>query len=71
MALNLLIILLMLSDPKYIFSLISLLLTANCVRLRPNIIKALMAVRLWDKEGIINIVDGQLKRRQKEGTGHI
>jgi len=29
-----------------------------------------MAVGLWDKEGIINIVDGQLKRPQKEGTGH-
>jgi len=29
-----------------------------------------MAVGLWDKEGIINIVNGQLKRLYKEGTGH-
>jgi len=39
-------------------------------RLRPDIIGALMAVGSWDKEGIIDIVDGQLKRPQKEGTGH-
>ena len=29
-----------------------------------------MAVGLWDNEGIIDIVDGQLKRPQKEGTGY-
>jgi len=29
-----------------------------------------MAVGSWDKEGTIDIVDGQLKRPQKEGTGH-
>ena len=47
-----------------------LLLITNHTRLRPNIIRALMAVGSWDKEGIIDIVDGQLKRPQKEGTGH-
>ena len=30
-----------------------------------------MAVGSWDKEGIIDMVDWQLKRPQKEGTGHI
>ena len=62
MALNFLIILLMLLDPEYIFSLTGLLLTANRVRLQPDIIGALMAVGLWDKEGIIDLVDRQLKR---------
>jgi hypothetical protein len=62
MALDLLTILLILLDPKRIFSLTGLLLTANCVRLRPDIIGALIVVGLWDKEDIIDIVDGQLKR---------
>jgi hypothetical protein len=52
--------------PKRIFSLTG----ANRARLRPNIIGASMAVGSWDKEGITNIVNGQLKRPQKEGTGH-
>ena len=55
------------SDPKHIFNLIGLLLTANRVRLQSDIIGALMAIGLWDKEGIINMVDGQLKQPQKEG----
>ena len=29
-----------------------------------------MAVGSWDKESIINIVDRQLKRTQREGAGH-
>jgi len=70
MALDLLTILLMSADPECIFSLTGVLLTANHARLRPDIIRALMAVGSWDKEGIINIVDGQLKCPQKEGTGH-
>jgi len=37
-------------------------LTANRARLQSNIIEALMAVGLWDKEGVINMVDEQLKR---------
>ena len=60
--LNLIIILLILSNPKYIFNLIGLLFTANYIQQQSNIIGALMAVGSWDKEGIINIVDGQLKR---------
>ena len=62
MALNLMMILSMSLDPKYIFSLTGLLLTANCAQLRPDIIGVSMAVESWDKEGIIDIVDGQLKR---------
>jgi hypothetical protein len=58
------------SDPERIFSLTGLLLTANRARLRPDIIEASMAVGSWDNEGIIDIVDGQLKRPRKEGTGH-
>ena len=50
-------ILLILLDPKHIFSLTGLLLTTNRARLRPDIIGALMAVRSQDKEGVINIVD--------------
>ena len=45
-------------DPERIFNLIGLLLTTNRARLQSDIIGALMAVGLWDKEGIINIVDG-------------
>ena len=57
MALNLLIIPPISSDPERIFSLIGLLLTANRAQLRPDIIRVLMAVRSWDKKGIINTVD--------------
>jgi len=56
------------SDPKRIFSLIGLLLTPNRARLQSDIIGALMAVGSWDKEGVIKIVDGQLRRPRKEGT---
>ena len=35
-----------------------LLITPNHTRLQSNIIGALMAVGLWDKEGVIKIVDG-------------
>jgi len=70
MAFNLLIIPPISADPKRIFSLIGLLLTANHTQLQPDIIGASIAVGFWDKEGIINMVDGQLKRLQKEGTGH-
>jgi len=58
----------MLLDPKQIFSLIGLLLTPNYAQLQSNIIRALMAVGSWDKEGVIKIVDGQLRRLWKEGT---
>ena len=67
MALDLLTIPPMSTDPERIFSLTGLLLTANRARLRPDIIGALMAVGSWNKEGIIDMVDGKLK---KEGTGH-
>ena len=46
-------------------SLTGLLLTANRARLRPNIIRALIAVGSWGKESIIDIVDRELKRSQK------
>ena len=58
MALDLLMILPMSLDPERIFSLTGLLLTANHARLRPDIIGASMAVGSWDKEGIIDIVEG-------------
>ena len=67
MALNLITVLLILLDPKRIFSLIGLLLTSNRARLQSDIIGALMEVGLWDKEGVIKIVDGQLRRPWKEG----
>ena len=70
MALDLITIPLMSLDPERTFSLMGLLLTANRARLRPDIIGASMAVGSRDKEGVINIVDGQLKRPQKEGSGH-
>ena len=70
MALDLLTIPLMSADPKHIFSLTGLLLTANRARLQLNIIRASMAVGLWNKEGRIDIINGQLKRPQKEGTGY-
>ena len=47
------------------FSLTGLLLTANRARLQPNIIRALIAVGSWGGEGIIDIVDMELKRPQK------
>jgi hypothetical protein len=61
-------ILLISSDPERIFSLTGLLLTPNRARLQSNIIGALMAVGLWDKVGVIKIVDRQLRRPWKEGT---
>ena len=67
MALDLITIPPMSSDPERIFSLTGLLLTANRARLQSDIIGASMAMGSWDKEGVINIVDGQLKRPQKEG----
>ena len=70
MALDLPMIPPILADPKHIFSLTGLLLTANCTQLQLNIIGTSMAVELWDKEGIIDMVNRQLKRLQKEGTGH-
>ena len=62
MALNLITILLISSDPKCIFNLTSLLFTANHTWLQSDIIRALMAIGSWDEEGVINIVDRQLKR---------
>ena len=62
MALDLMTIPLISLDPKRIFSLTGLLLTANRARLQSDIIGALIAVGSWDKEGVINTVDGQLKR---------
>jgi len=68
MALDLMTVLPMLLDPKRIFSLMGLLLTPNRARLQSDIIGALMAVGSWDKEGVIKIVNGQLRRPWKEGT---
>ena len=56
------------SDPKRIFSLTGLLLTSSHARLQSDIIGASMALGLWDREGVINTVDGQLKRPAKEET---
>ena len=56
------------SNPERIFSLTSLLLTASRARLQSNIIGASMALGSWDREGIINMIDGQLKRPEKEET---
>ena len=36
------------------------------VQLQSDIIGALMALGSWDRGGVINIVDWQLKRRAKE-----
>ena len=55
------------SDPERIFSLTGLLLTANRAQLQSGIIGASMTVGSWDKEGVTDMVDGQLKRPQKEG----
>ena len=60
MALDLMTIAPMLSDPERIFSLTGLPLTSNRARLQSDIIGASMAMGSWDKEGIINIVDGRL-----------
>jgi hypothetical protein len=54
------------SDLERIFSLTGLL-SANRARLQSDIIGASMAVGSWDKESVIDMVDGQLKRPQKEG----
>ena len=59
---------LMSSSPERIFGLTGLLLTASRARLQSNIIGASMALGLWDREGVINIVDGQLKWPTKEET---
>ena len=56
------------SEPERIFSLTGLLLTPNRARLQSDIIGASIAVGSWDKEGIIKMVDGQLRRQRKEGT---
>ena len=56
------------SNPERIFSLTGLLLTTSRIRLQSDIIRASMAVGSWDKEGVIKIVDGQLRRPRKEGT---
>jgi len=68
MALNLMTIPPISSDPKRIFSLMGLLLTPNRARLQSDIIGASMAVGSWDKGGVIKIVNGQLRRPWKEGT---
>jgi len=56
------------SNPERIFSLTGLLLTASRARLQSDIIGASMALGSWDREGVINMVDGQLKRQAKEET---
>jgi len=43
-------------------------ITPNRVQLQSDIIGVLMAVGLWDKEGVIKIVDGRLRQPRKEGT---
>ena len=43
-------------------------MASNRAQLQSDITGASMAVGLWDREGIIKIVDGQLRRPQKEGT---
>jgi len=68
MALDLMTVPPMSSDPERIFSLTGLLLTPNRARLQSDIIGASMAVGSWDKEGVIKIVDRQLRRPRKEGT---
>jgi hypothetical protein len=67
MALDLMIIPPMSLDPERIFSLTDLLLTANRARLPSDIIGASMAVGSWDKESVIDMVNGQSKRPQKGG----
>ena len=68
MSLDLMAIPPMSSDSKRIFSLMGLLPTVNPAQLQPDIIGASMEVGSWDKEGVIRMVDGQLKRLQKEGN---
>ena len=53
-------------DPERIFSLTGLLLTANRARLPSDIIGISMAVGSWDKEGVIDMVDEQSKRRRRK-----
>ena len=62
MALDLMTIAPMSSDPERIFSLPGLLLTSNHARLQSDIIGASMAMGSWDKKGVINIVDRHLSR---------
>ena len=62
MALDLLSIPAMSSDPERIFSLTGLLLTANRTQVESDTIGATMALRSWDKEGVIDMVDGKLRR---------
>ena len=42
-----------------------LLLTTNYIQLQPDIIGALIAVRLQDKEGIINIINRPIEGKNK------
>ena len=58
MALDLMTIPPMSSDPERTFSLTGLLLTTNRARLQSNIIGASMVVGSWDKEGVIDMVMG-------------
>ena len=44
------------------FILTGLLFTANRVQLQSNVTGGSMEVGLWNKEGVFNMVDGQLKR---------
>jgi hypothetical protein len=67
MALDLMTVPPMSLDPERIFSLTSLLLTDNRARLQSNIIGASMVVGSWNKKGVTDIVDGQLKQPQKGG----
>ena len=57
MALNLITIPLISLEPERIFSLIGLLFTPNRVQLQSNIIRVLIIVGLWDKKGVIKIVN--------------
>jgi len=67
MALDLMTIPPMSLDSERIFSLTGLLLTAHRARLPSDIIGASVAVGSWDKEGVIDMVDGQSSgRRRKE-----
>ena len=58
-------------DPEQIFSLIGLLLTANYIQLWLNIISVSMAVGLWDKEGVINIINKQLSTIERKNRIYI
>ena len=60
MVLDLITIAFILLDLKCIFSVMGLLFTSNCTCLQSDIIGALMAMGLWDKKGVINIINGRL-----------